>query len=162
MISCNGDCFNCPYPDVPVECLTAPLTEQERASAVEEEIERIKQMPLTAKQRYQRIRYLTHGAEIRAQKKAHREANLEECRAYMREYQRNYRAENKAKYGKDQRHIARARKRRGWTQAGLAENIGVSESTVAIWETGRAKANWYLLSTVLPELKRYRPREEAL
>ena len=24
-IICNHDCFNCPYPDVPDECLEAPL-----------------------------------------------------------------------------------------------------------------------------------------
>lgn len=26
MLSCNHDRFNCPYPDVPDECLSAPLT----------------------------------------------------------------------------------------------------------------------------------------
>lgn len=25
MVKCNGDCFNCPYPDVPVECMRKPL-----------------------------------------------------------------------------------------------------------------------------------------
>lgn len=30
MIVCNRDCFNCPYPDVPEECLSQPLTYAER------------------------------------------------------------------------------------------------------------------------------------
>lgn len=26
MVECNRDCLNCPYPDVPEECLEAPLS----------------------------------------------------------------------------------------------------------------------------------------
>ena len=29
MLSCNHDCFRCPYPDVPDECLQAHLTQDE-------------------------------------------------------------------------------------------------------------------------------------
>jgi transcriptional regulator with XRE-family HTH domain len=34
--------------------------------------------------------------------------------------------------------IAAARRARGWTQGELAEQVGVSRSAVAQWETGRA------------------------
>jgi len=33
--------------------------------------------------------------------------------------------------------IARARQRKGWKQVELAERIGVHETTVVAWETGR-------------------------
>lgn len=49
MISCNGDCFNCPYPDVPDECLSKPLTGQEMDCAEKEEIDRIKQLDIPEK-----------------------------------------------------------------------------------------------------------------
>lgn len=157
MISCNGDCFNCPYPDVPEECLSAPLTEQERVRSAAEEIERIKHMPLPKELKQKRIHYWENREEILKKRREKRNENIGASRAYIREYQRNYRAENKRKYGAVQKKIAQSRKRRGWTQAGLAQMIGVSECTVRNWENSHSRANWDLLVGVFPELKKYRP-----
>lgn len=161
MIECSHDCFNCPYPDVPEECLNAPLTDQERAIADKEEIEQIKQLQIPKKLKQMRIYRRENRQEIQEKERARRNGNLEERRRRGREYQRKYRAENKRKYGGIQKKIAQARRRRGWTQAWLAELIGVSEHTVLGWENGYYPANWDLLVGVLPELRKYVSRREA-
>lgn len=71
MIVCNRDCFNCPYPDVPEECLSQPLTYAERRNLDWIETEIIN--PKTAAQKTKA-----------AQQKAYREANKEKLAAQQK------------------------------------------------------------------------------
>lgn len=70
-----------------------------------------------------------------AQRKAYREANRDKLAAY-------------------QKAIADARKARKWSQAEFAKRIGVSKQLVSLWELGKVPANWDLILTVMPEIKR--------
>ena len=125
MIECNHNCLECPYPDVPDECLEAALTwdEWQELDAIDKDIIN----PKTAKQK-----------AIAARQKAYYEAN-------------------KDKVAARQKSIALARKAQGMTQSGLAAIVGVTQSTVSLWETGTVKANWDKLCAALPELEAYRP-----
>ena len=125
MIECNHNCLECPYPDVPDECLEAALTwdEWQELDAIDKDIIN----PKTTKQK-----------AVAAQQKAYREAN-------------------KDKIAAQQKSIALARKAQGMTQSGLAAIVGVTQSTVSLWETGAVKANWDKLCAVLPELEAHRP-----
>ena len=139
MVECNHDCLNCPYPDVPAECLDAPLTVDDYKWLAELDREIIN--PKTAQQR-----------KIAAQKKAYREANKDKVAAQKKAY---YEA-NKDKVAAQQKSIALARKAQGMTQSGLAAIVGVTQATVSLWETGAVKANWNKLCAALPELEAYR------
>lgn len=68
MIECNHNCLECPYPDVPDECLEAALTwdEWQELDAIDKDIIN----PKTAKQK-----------AIAAQQKAYREANKDKVAA---------------------------------------------------------------------------------
>ena len=125
MIECNHNCLECPYPDVPEECLEAALTwdEYKELDVIDKDIIN----PKTAKQK-----------AVAARQKAWYEAN-------------------KDKVAARQKSIALARKAQGMTQSGLAAIVGVTQSTVSLWETGALKANWDKLCAVLPELEAYRP-----
>ena len=57
--------------------------------------------------------------------------------------------------------IARVRKARGMKQAELAAAIGCSAASLCRWEKGVCRADWNRLCAVLPELEKYRPREET-
>ncbi len=125
MIECNHNCLECPYPDVPDECLEAALTwdEYKELDAIDKDIIN----PKTAKQK-----------AVAARRKAWYEAN-------------------KDKVAARQKSIALARKAQGMTQSRLAAIVGVTQSTVSLWETGAVKANWDKLCAVLPELEVHRP-----
>ena len=139
MIECNHNCLECPYPDVPDECLEAALTwdEYKELDVIDKDIIN----PKTAKQK-----------AIAAQQKAYREANKDKIAAWQKAY---YEA-NKDKIAAQQKSIALARKARGMTQIELAAIVGVTQSTVSLWETGAVKTNWDKLCAALPELEAHR------
>ena len=140
MIECNHSCLECPYPDVPEECLEAALTwdEYKELDVIDKDIIN----PKTTKQK-----------AVAAQQKAWYEANKD--RVATR--QKAYREANKDKVAAQQKCIALVRKARGMTQSELAAIAGVTRVTVSLWETGAVKANWDKLCAVLPELEAYRP-----
>ena len=140
MIVCNRDCFNCPYPDVPEECLSQPLTYAERRNLDWIEAEIIN--PKTAAQK-----------KKAAQQKAYYEANKEKLAAR----QKAYREANKEKLAARQKAISFIRKQKGMTRRDLAALIGVSQPTIVGWEIGTAPAAWNKLCAVLPELEEHRP-----
>ena len=139
MIECNHNCLECPYPDVPEECLEAALTwdEYKELDVIDKDIIN----PKTAKQK-----------AVAAQQKAWYEANKDKVAAQ----QKAYREANKDKVAAQQKSIALARKAHGMTQSGLAAIVGVTQATVSMWETGAVKANWDKLCAVLTELEAYR------
>ena len=140
MIECNHNCLECPYPDVPEECLEAALTwdEYKELDVIDKDIIN----PKTTKQK-----------AVAAQQKAWYEANKDKVAAQ----QKAYREANKDKVAARQKSIALARKAQGMTQSGLAAIVGVTQATVSLWETGAVKANWDKLCAALPELETHRP-----
>ena len=170
MIECNHNCLECPYPDVPDECLEAALTwdEWQELDAIDKDIinpKTTKQKAVAAQQKAYRE---ANKDKIAAQRKAYREANKDRVAAQQKAYreankdrvaaqQKAYREANKDKIAAQQKSIALARKAQGMTQSGLAAIVGVTQSTVSLWETGAVKANWDKLCAVLPELEAHRP-----
>ena len=154
MIECNHNCLECPYPDVPDECLEAALTwdEWQELDAIDKDIIN----PKTAKQKAiaarQKAWYEANKDKVAAQQKAYREANKDKVAAQQKAW---YEA-NKDKIAAQQKSIALARKAQGMTQSGLAAIVGVTQATVSMWETGALKANWDKLCAALPELEAYR------
>ena len=169
MIECNHNCLECPYPDVPEECLEAALTwdEYKELDVIDKDIIN----PKTAKQKavaaQQKAWYEANKDKVAAQKKAWYEANKDKVAARQKAYreankdkvaaqQKAYREANKDKVAAQQKSIALARKAHGMTQSGLAAIVGVTQATVSMWETGAVKANWDKLCAALPELEAYR------
>ena len=169
MIECNHNCLECPYPDVPEECLEAALTwdEYKELDVIDKDIIN----PKTAKQKavaaQQKAWYEANKDKVAAQQKAYREANKDKVAAQQKAWyeankdkvaaqQKAYREANKDKVAAQQKSIALARKAHGMTQSGLAAIVGVTQATVSMWETGAVKANWDKLCAVLTELEAYR------
>lgn len=140
MIECNHNCLECPYPDVPDECLEAALTwdEWQELDVIDKDIINPKTTKQKAVAARQKAWYEANKDKVAAQRKAYREAN-------------------KDKVAARQKSIALARKAQGMTQSGLAAIVGVTQATVSLWETGAVKANWDKLCAALPELETHRP-----
>lgn len=171
MLSCNHDCFNCPYPDVPDECLSDSLTydEYKESDQLDSEIryerKTNKEKKMIARQKVCReankekiaarnkANYKAHREERIAHRKAYREANKEYIYARRKA---NIQA-NKEKLSDKQKCIRVARKSRSMTQRDLASLLSVSRSTISWWEIGYVQADWDKLCAVLPELEEYRP-----
>ena len=169
MIECNYNCLECPYPDVPDECLEAALTwdEYKELDVIDKDIinpKTTKQKAVAARQKawreankdkvaaQQKAWYEANKDKVAAQKKAWYEANKDKVAARQKAW---YEA-NKDKVAAQQKCIALARKAQGMTQSGLAAIVGVTQATVSLWETGAVKANWDKLCAVLPELEAHR------
>ena len=141
MLSCNHDCFNCPYPDVPDECLSAPLTHDEYKESGR----------IDSESRYEQK--TNAQKKVAAQQKAYREANREKVAAQHKAW---YEA-NREKVAAQQKCIRVARKSRRMRQSDLASLVGVNQSKISLWESGKVPANWDKLCAVLPDLEEYRP-----
>lgn len=98
-LTCNHDCLNCPYPDVPEECLSEPVTYEEykELDRIEEEIIN----PKTIEEKRESLRYNayyeTHKEHVNALNKAYREANREKIIAKNRAYYKDNREKESAR-----------------------------------------------------------------
>ena len=155
MIECNHNCLECPYPDVPEECLEAALTwdEYKELDVIDKDIINPKTTKQKAVAAQQKAWYEANKDKVAARQKAYREANKDKVAARRKAY----REANKDKVAARQKSIALARKAQGMTQSGLAAIVGVTQATVSLWETGAVKANWDKLCAALPELETHRP-----
>ena len=171
MISCNHDCFNCPYPDVPDECLSASLTydEYKESDQLDSEI-RYEQKTNAQKKVYAKKKAYREAnrEKIAARNKAYYEANQEKMIAWQNAYnkankekiaarQKAWHEANRDKLADKQSCIRTVRKSHGMRQSDLAQLVGVSQRAISAWELGTLPANWDKLCAVLPELKEYRP-----
>ena len=101
MIECNHNCLECPYPDVPEECLEAALTwdEYKELDVIDKDIIN----PKTAKQKavaaQQKAWYEANKDKVAARQKAYREANKDKVAAQ----QKAYREANKDKVAAQQK-----------------------------------------------------------
>ena len=170
MIECNHNCLECPYPDVPDECIEAALTwdEWQELDVIDKDIINPKTTKQKAVAAQQKAWYEANKDKVAAQQKAYREANKDKVAARRKAYReankdkvaarrKAYREANKDKVAARQKSIALARKAQGMTQSGLAAIVGVTQATVSLWETGAVKANWDKLCAALPELETHRP-----
>ena len=130
MSICNKDCLHCPYPD----CINDELDYGDYKAAAELEREII--LPRTAKQRkvatYQKAYYEANRERVATQQKAYYEANREKVAA--------------------QQKIRDRRLAEGYTQRDLARLIGVTQPTVARWETCVVPADWDKLRSIFPDI----------
>lgn len=186
MLSCNHDCFNCPYPDVPDECLSAPLTYDEYKESIRIDSESRYEQKSNKEKRaaawqkayreankekiavQQKANYEANKEKVAAKRKADYEAHREERIAYQKAYREANRYEiaakrkarreaSREKLAAKQNCIRTARKSHSMRQSDLARLVGVNTSTISAWEHGTSPANWDNLCAVLPELEEYRP-----
>ena len=145
MAICNKDCLHCPYPD----CINDDLDYEDYKAAAELEREII--LPRTAKQRkvatYQKAYREANREKVAARKKAYYEANREK----LATYQKAYREANREKVAAQQK-IRDRRLAAGYTQRDLARLIGVTQPTVARWETCVVPADWDKLRAIFPDI----------
>lgn len=171
MLSCNHDRFNCPYPDVPDECLSDSLTydEYKESDRLDSEI-RYERKTNKEKKRIARKKVCREAnkEKIAARNKAYYEANQEKMIARQKAYnkankeeiaarQKAWHEANRDKLADKQSCIRTVRKSHGMRQSDLAQLVGVSQRAISAWELGTLPANWDKLCAVLPELEQYRP-----
>lgn|GEM_PF-5257802 len=98
---------------------------------------------------YRRAYYKRNREKSAASGKAYRAANRER----LKKAQKEWREANRAKYAESQKRIRDRREMEGLTQKQFAKLMGVSNTTVSDWETGRRQANWELVLEVFPDLE---------
>ena len=90
-MTCNKDCFNCPYPD----CIVDDMSYEEYRESAERDRE-LKTSQKSRKEKKtaakQKAYYEAHREEVAAKQKAYREAHKERYNEYMRVYLKEYRA----------------------------------------------------------------------
>ena len=91
-------------------------------------------------------------------RKATLEAMLPEQRKRY-ESQRRYRAANKEKVAESKQALKAARAAAGLTQAQAAEILGVTQSTISIWENVSSPDNWQEIAETLLSKGKSGPRE---
>lgn len=156
MIKCNGNCLECPYPEMPPECEEMAATEEELS-----EIESRKPDKDDIQREKQRQRVRNYYREHREEKNAYTRRWRKQHRERTREHQRAQRERNIRRYGREQRPIKQVRCESGLKAWKVAEMVGVAVSTYRKYESGAIRAPWDKLCKALPELERYRPREGA-
>ena len=113
-----------------------------------------------AKHRY----YLKNKEKCKERVREWRAHNIEKSLAYQREYaarnkeklasyRKAYFEENQKKYAADGARLREARKNAGYSMAKLARIIGVSNTSVSYWESGRVPIPWEDVLCVFPQLK---------
>ena len=101
MIECNHNCLECPYPDVPEECLEAALTwdEYKELDVIDKDIINPKTTKQKAVAAQQKAWYEANKDKVAARQKAYREANKDKVAAQ----QKAYREANKDKVAAQQK-----------------------------------------------------------
>ena len=135
---CDQNCFECPYPDCIVDGL------------LPSDMERNDQLDETAYRNRRQAYYSTHKEQVAATARVYYQSNSER----IKEHCRAYRDANAAQLSETQACIRPARLNAGYSQRKLASLIGVSNTTISLWESGRLPANWDKLCAVLPSLKK--------
>lgn len=101
-LNCGGNCLKCPFPEVPQECSSAPVTYEEyrELRAIDREI----LFPKTRKQRqnavYGRRYYESHREQVLERCRRWREENRDHIRARGRKYHREHKDEDAARWRK--------------------------------------------------------------
>lgn len=142
-IICNGNCFECPYPDIPVECIDSPLSENELKTAITIDLQAVKHSTLEPEEKERRMAAIT---------KAAKDGKVAGVKKEKANHYSKWARDNRAAYGEVQSAIRVARMSRGWTCKQLAKQVGKSQQAVSYWELGYLKARWDLIVPVMPEL----------
>lgn len=119
-IVCDGNCLQCPYPEMPKECVDAAMTYEDYLE--QRRIEREIISPKTRKQKLrcasQKRYYEKHKEEVQARSKRWRERNREYVKQrnkkYYQEHKDEYSARGKYFYYKS--HERRLRKKKEWRE----------------------------------------------
>ena len=191
MIDCTRDCLNCPYPEMPEECEELEPTPWELGvmSSVEKGLKKARKARRAKQIDDRHAKAQAHIAQARKARcmsqtalaaavgcnlwtiwsweNGRNKANWDKLLPTLPELKAVY--EDVAKYeaqceedrAGEQAWIARVRKERGITQKDLAAAIGRAPGTVCSWEKGHRQADWDRLCKALPELGKYRPKEET-
>lgn len=146
-MKCNGDCFNCPFPDVPDECLERPLDESEKEIAVEIDLQSLKYGEMEPEEKSEKA-----GMIRREWAKTGRVQGVDKRRKRETHYPEYMYAQIKY-YSRIGQMIRDARKKRGWTLKETADKMGISVSTLSYWQDGRSRADWEKVCAVFQELK---------
>lgn len=95
MITCNGDCLNCPYPEMPRKCCDAPIAYDELLEL--REMEKDILFPKTDKQKRraatQHKYYINNREECRTRTERWRDQNREHYDAQQKQYREEHKAE---------------------------------------------------------------------
>ena len=169
IITCSHNCLACPYPDVPVECVNAPLSVEDFAELEEMDRELFRSAKQKRAAKYSRKHYTKnreamikravkwnrdHPERRKAIVQKYEANNREKIKALRRQADRTRNNERQEKLRTEQSCIAAYRKARGLSQRRLAELTGISQHTISKWERGIRPANWDRLYAALPELRK--------